>query len=215
MEIDRDHRQEDGQRLPSPVWRHHADNVVLSSAAVGGGLGPRAWIINAQVALDYSRTDLAVHIDELRTHAGLPGGVGVGMLTGARVDGATSAYEDGVEVVSTVGVSEPEWAADHTPVRAASKPGTINVIAHLPVALSAGALVNAVITATEAKTQALVEAGIEGTGTATDAVCIVASRTGPEAPFAGPRSPWGHRLARAVHRTVRDGIVQASRHADS
>ena len=114
-----------------------------------------------------------------------------------------------------MGVSEPEWAAASAPARLGSQPGTINVIASLPVALSQGALVNAVITATEAKTQALVEAGLPGTGTATDAVCIVASTTGPEAPFAGPRSRWGHRLALAVHATVRDGIDQARRYAGS
>jgi adenosylcobinamide amidohydrolase len=215
MQIEMHQRDEDGPGLPFIVCRLDADNVVLSSAAVGGGLGPRAWIINAQVPIGYGRTDLATHIDELRLRAGLPLSPGVGMLTGARVDGATTAHADGVDVVSTVGVSEPEWAAAPAPAHLGSQAGTINVIASLPVALSHGALVNAVITATEAKTQALVEAGLPGTGTATDAVCIVASTTGPEEPFAGPRSRWGHRLALAVHATVHDGIARARRYAGS
>jgi adenosylcobinamide amidohydrolase len=215
MDIGTHYRYEDGQRLPFLLCRLRNDNVVLSSAAVGGGLGPRDWIINAQVPIDYSRNDLAAHIDELRLLAGLPATTGVGMLTGAHVDGAITAHEDGVDAVSTVGVSGPEWAAVPAPLRVGTKPGTINVIACLPVALSPGALVNAVMTATEAKTQAMVEAGLEGSGTATDAVCIVASTKGAEEPFAGPRSRWGNRIALAVHATVRDGIVQARRNAGS
>ena len=200
------HRDEDGRSLPFLVVRLPGDNVVLSSAPVGGGLGSRAWVINAQVPIGYRRIDLAAHIDELRTHARLPATDGVGMLTGARVEAATVAERDGVEVVSTVGVSEPEWAAAPAFAAGARTPGTINVMAWLPVALTPAALVNAVITVTEAKAQALVEAGLPGTGTATDAVCIAAPASGPTEPFSGPRSPWGHRLAMAAHATIRDGI---------
>jgi adenosylcobinamide amidohydrolase len=181
----------------------------MSSAAVGGGYGPRAWVINAQVPLGYARTDLATHVDDLRNIAGLPASEGVGLLTGAYVERATTAREGGVHVVSTVGISEPEWAASRTPAHPASAPGTINIVAWLPVALSAGALVNAVITITEAKTQAMVEANMDGSGTATDAVCIACPGTGAVEPFAGPRSPWGQRLALATHATVRDGIAGA------
>jgi adenosylcobinamide hydrolase len=71
------------------------------------------------------------------------------------------------------------------------------------VRLSDAALLNALCTATEAKTQALLAARVAGTGTASDAVTVVCSATGPAEPFAGPRSPWGARLARAVYEAVR------------
>jgi adenosylcobinamide amidohydrolase len=78
--------------------------------------------------------------------------------------------------------------------------------------------VNLVATATEAKTQALLEAGIPGTGTATDAVCIVSpipARADDERdPFGGPRSPGGAALARAVHAAVRDGAIGSRRRID-
>ena len=66
------------------------------------------------------------------------------------------------------------------------------------------------MTATEAKTQALAEVGVPGTGTATDVVCIAcpgpaSDGTAPE-PYCGPRSTWGARLARAVHAAVRAGL---------
>lgn len=75
------------------------------------------------------------------------------------------------------------------------------------MALSGGGAVNAVITATEAKTQALIEAGIDGTGTATDAVVVVWPSTAAPERFAGPRAPWGGRLARCVHAAVRSGLL--------
>ena len=63
-------------------------------------------------------------------------------------------------------------------------------------------MVNAVATATEAKVQVLWGAGYDASGTPTDAVCVAAPVGGAgrgEEPFAGPRSRWGSRLARAVH----------------
>jgi adenosylcobinamide hydrolase len=82
----------------------------------------------------------------------------------------------------------------------------------VPVPTSDAALVNAVATATEAKGQALAEAGVRGTGTSSDAVCVACRqrRVGdaePE-PYGGPRSPWGARIARAVHAAVAAGAAQ-------
>jgi adenosylcobinamide hydrolase len=205
-------RVEDDLTLPFAVWTTTEPWLVLSSAPVGGGLGPRRWIINAQVRSGYARTDLDVHLAELAlatgTRAGsrLAPGAGVGLLTAADVGAMASASDAGVWVDATVGVRVPTWAAAPSstdPVEV----GTINVVAFVPVRLSDAALVNAVTTMTEAKTQALLDVGIEGTGTATDAVCVACpldDRDG-EARFAGPRSEWGARLARATFAAVRAG----------
>jgi adenosylcobinamide hydrolase len=88
--------------------------------------------------------------------------------------------------------------------------GTINVLAVVPAALSDGALVNAVVTATEAKAQALAEAGVRATGTASDAICV-ACPVGEGDPFGGPRSIWGSRLARAVRAAVAAGTADWQR----
>jgi adenosylcobinamide hydrolase len=58
---------------------------------------------------------------------------------------------------------------------------------------------------TEAKVQALVDLGLDATGTATDAVCILCPTDGTPASFGGPRSHWGSRLARAAHGAVLAG----------
>ncbi|WP_256967849.1 adenosylcobinamide amidohydrolase, partial [Streptomyces sp. CS057] len=91
------------------------------------------------------------------------------------------------------------------------RPGTVNIVVTLPVALSDAALVNAVATATEAKVQALLDAGLDCSGTPTDAVCVAAPEPGQDGgePFAGPRSTWGARIARAVHTAVLAGARTA------
>ena len=65
------------------------------------------------------------------------------------------------------------------------------------------------MTVTEAKAQALWEAGVAGTGTPSDAVAVLCPPSGPAEAFGGPRSRYGSRLARAVHRAVLDGSRRA------
>ncbi|CAO0825899.1 Adenosylcobinamide amidohydrolase OS=Streptomyces microflavus OX=1919 GN=G3I39_32335 PE=4 SV=1 [Streptomyces microflavus] len=59
--------------------------------------------------------------------------------------------------------------------------------------------------------QALLDAGLDCSGTPTDAVCVAAPEPGPDGgePFAGPRSAWGARIARAVHTAVLAGARTA------
>jgi adenosylcobinamide hydrolase len=200
-------RIEHGRRLPLLVWRFDQPMAMASTASVGGGLGERQWVINAQVATDYNRRDQGRHGAELAAHAGLSGS-GVVMFTAADVARNRAAHDGGVQVDATVGLTHPTWAAaDDAAELAAPAPGTINIVAVVPVQLSAAALLNALCTVTEAKSQALLEAGVPGTGTASDAVTIVCASDGPVEPFAGPRSVWGARVARAAHAAVLAGTT--------
>ncbi len=199
-------RREGSHSLPVLVWRLPTPMRSISTSACGGGTGMRRWVVNAQVPPGYARRDPEHHLTKLAVSLGLPGR-GNGMLTAADVRNYQSRLEDGVEVVATVGIGRPILAAHRgdeapTPEAAGCRAGTINVVALLPERLSDAALVNAVVTATEAKVQALRDAAIGGTGTATDALCILCPDEGTAAPFGGPRSPWGARLARAVHAAV-------------
>jgi adenosylcobinamide amidohydrolase len=178
--------------------------LCASSAPVGGGLGPRSWALNAEVADDYERLDVDEHVGEIAAALHLQG-EGVGMLTAARVARHRSALEEGVDVDATVGLSHPTWAASEDDATARWQPGTINVVVSVPVRLSDAAMLNVVMTATEAKTQALWHAGIDATGTASDALTVLCPLTGDPERFGGPRSTWGARVARAVHRAVLAG----------
>lgn len=189
------------------VWRFGATRAALSSAPVGGGAAALDWLLNIGVTEGYSRTDLDAHAGEVAARLGLDG-TGAALLTAADVRRTVHAEDGDVVVDATVGVTKPTWAADAHGRRAGDQwvPGTINVVVQVPVALGPAAAVNAVMTATEAKVQALVEWGVPGTGTASDAVVVVWPPTLPAEPFAGPRSPWGARIARAVHAAVRQGL---------
>ncbi|MFL9652530.1 adenosylcobinamide amidohydrolase [Streptomyces sp. PB17] len=207
-------RVEDGERLHALLWRPGPGWRMVSSAVLGGGIAERAWVLNAQVAHGYRRTDPARHLAGLARTAGARG-PGVGLMTAADVSAHGRARDGGAEAVATAGISVRGWAAapqecttGAAPQECATgavPPGTVNIVVALPVALSDAALVNAVMTATEAKVQALLDAGLDCSGTPTDAVCVAARapRDGADVhAFAGPRSAWGARLARAVHRAV-------------
>jgi adenosylcobinamide amidohydrolase len=229
-------RLEDGIARPVLVWDAGPGWRMISSGVVGGGIGERSWWLNAGVQKDYARTDPVTHVGEIAAAVGLSGAdgpgrrCGVGMLTAADVRTWTGAQDGGVHAVATVGLGVPVPAAadpERIADEGAALVGTINVLVVLPVPLTDAALVNAVLTATEAKTQALVEQAVPGTGTSSDAICIACPAPGvgagagagmatgmatgmgigePE-PFGGPRSPWGARLARAVHHAVGDGTA--------
>jgi adenosylcobinamide amidohydrolase len=196
-------RREGNDELDVLVYRFENVWRGVSSAAAGGGIGERHWALNAQVRADYSREDLAAHVGELATTFGLEG-EGVGLLTAASVRRRERSSCDGVDVEATVGLSHPTWAASENEEKASSV-GTINIVAFMPVTMSDSALVNAVATATEAKTQALIDASISATGTPSDALAIFCPVGGAPEEFCGPRSAWGSRLARAVHEAVLAG----------
>ncbi|HVA04651.1 MAG TPA: adenosylcobinamide amidohydrolase [Acidimicrobiales bacterium] len=198
------------EQLTMLVWRFPEPPLVISSAPLGGGIGLRHWVINAQVPTSYSRRDPETHLAELAFEHGLTG-PGVGMLTAVDLRTVWRDEDDGAQVDVSVGITRPTWAAapDDPLDPPAPGPGTINIVGIVPERLSRAAMVNAVMTVTEAKAQALWDAGVPATGTASDAVCIACPDEGIAHSFGGPRSPWGARLARAVYRAVvagcRDG----------
>ena len=191
---------------PGPGWR------TVSSGLVGGGLGSRGWWLDAQVDKEYFHPDPVAHAAEIAAGLGLPPDAGVAMLTAADVSRWTQVEDAGVTVAATVGLGLPVLAAVPPEVAAseADEPvGTINLLVVVPVPLSDAALVNAVVTATEAKAQALAEAGLRATGSSSDAVCVACpdpAQAEPE-PYGGPRSLWGARIARAVHAAVAAGTA--------
>jgi adenosylcobinamide amidohydrolase len=186
------------------VWRAPQDFRCASSATLGGGVGDRACVLNAEVARDYHHEPVE-HLGRIVAELELPVGRVVGLLTAAPVLDVVVRHDGGVGCAATVGVTVPTWAAAPDGARSQWAPGTINLVCVVPVPLADAALVNAVVTATEAKTQALIEAGIPGTGTASDAIAVCCPPGGSE-PYAGPRSTWGARLARAVHAAVTAGL---------
>ncbi|MBA8826905.1 adenosylcobinamide amidohydrolase [Saccharopolyspora lacisalsi] len=197
---------------PVLVWRCDRPWLAVSSAVHGGGIGPRNWVLNATVKSGYDRDDPAAHVAEMGAELDLTG-PGVGLLTAVDVRHETTTVDSGVRSTVTTGVGYPIWASDEAVAVAGQEPGTINAVCWSPVRLSEGALVNAVATVAEAKAQALVRAGVEGTGTCTDATVVLCPLDGDAEPYGGPRSRVGSALARTVHAGVTAGLrVDDPRH---
>ncbi|MDG4806658.1 adenosylcobinamide amidohydrolase [Micromonospora sp. WMMD1120] len=195
-------RAEGGQGVPLLVWRADVPVRAVSSGPLGGGIGTRHWVLNATVPMSYDREDPAAHLAALAADLTLDG-PGVGLLTGVDVSEVVARTDTGVRAWATVGLGTPVPAA--APAALAPRVGTVNIVVYVPARLADSALVNAVATATEAKSQAIAELGLPGTGTPTDAVTVLCPVDGPEAAYGGPRSTWGGPLARAVHASVLAG----------
>ncbi|VUT23921.1 MAG: Adenosylcobinamide amidohydrolase [Candidatus Methanolliviera sp. GoM_oil] len=85
--------------------------------------------------------------------------------------------------------------------------GTINIIIISKRPLSEGALVNCVITATEAKTFTLFECGFNFSGTSTDAVVVAYERSKKEEiEFSGPYTRFGREVVKSVRMGIRRSL---------
>lgn len=197
-------RREGDRNLPVLVWQWAQPMRCAASTPMGGGIGLRRWVVNAQVPASFSRRDPEHHLAKLGVSLGLPGR-GVGMVTSADVRSVASTADGGVEVAATVGLGRLILAAAPDDASTPSLAGTINIVAALPEHLSDAALISAIGTVAEAKAQALRDLGLDATGTATDSVCLVCPDDGPAQPARGPRSRWGARLARAAHEAILAG----------
>ena len=188
--------------------------AVLSSAVVGGGLDELREILNVHVDDKYDgerpEEDLAAVAAELGIRERF-----VGLMTAAYTEYARCAVESLDEVtvaaVVSIGLSNTSCAGVTPPIAAgpaggaaAPGPGTINVILLVDAALTSAAMVNAVITATEAKAMTLAEwdvrtpDGDPASGTSTDTVVVACTGRGEELRYAGPATPVGWLAARAV-----------------
>jgi len=199
------------------AWPDHAllatlpaQHRCLSSAVLGGGLTIARHWLNLQVPHEYARTDPEVHLTEVARANALDPSEVIGMLTAADVRAGVRRDRGPASAVATVGIGQPLAAAGRRP-RPLPRIGTINVLVVVGQPLTDAALVTAVQTATEAKAQALADAGVRAlnhhgpaTGTATDAICV-ATPPGAEVAFAGPATAIGAAIAHAVHGAVLSG----------
>jgi iron complex transport system ATP-binding protein len=192
------------------VWSD-APLAVLSSAVAGAGLTQTRHILNMGVASSYHSDRPGDDLEKLARDLGLDEPF-VGMMTAARLERAQVVAEQAgrttVVAVVTVGLSRPVAAGVTEAFAPAAGPGTINMILVIEAQLAAAATVNAVITATEAKALALIEGGVRAphggpaSGTGTDSIVLAWTGRGERFEYAGPVSPVGALVARAVRRAI-------------
>jgi iron complex transport system ATP-binding protein len=187
--------------------------VTLSSAIHGGGYRRMRHILNAHVDKNFNTPNPKAWIRsfaaEMKIHEPFIGLLTAVDLRKARIAslesegiGATALITAGVRNTTSAGISLPF----------STQPGTINIILLLDAHLSRSALLNAAITATEAKTAVLMEKNIltpEGdaaTGTSTDTVTIACTGKGTVQPYAGPATTIGWLIGRAVRQSLEESL---------
>ena len=204
-------------QFPGITLQVSAERIVLrserplrfvASTVTGGGIGPARTVLSLRVARNFNCGDPSALLRREARRIGIRGRF-VGFLTALDLDRAAllEAEEPRAPVLVTAGTSNAA-----TPGRsplARLQPGTINTLALVDGALTPAALVATVKVVTEAKTLALVEAGVRtpagevATGTSTDAVAIGCTGGGPRIEYAGPVTRVGHTLGRLVTEAVR------------
>jgi adenosylcobinamide hydrolase len=185
---------------------------VLSSTLRNGGFTETDTILMMQVERGYDRNDPEADMASKISLLGLEEHT-VGFMTAAEIRKAIIVAEEryhGVHAIAvvTAGVVNAVMAGELLPdsvVHKLTKPGTINIVAVVDVPLECAGSANAMITITEAKSAAMFDRGIRGTGTTSDAVAI-ASPVGEGTKYAGTATDVGIAIARAVRKATSGSI---------
>jgi adenosylcobinamide amidohydrolase len=190
--------------------------TVVSSAIVGGGVAEVGAILNVHVAKTFAAPDAMAALEAFAARHRVRAPY-VGLLTAAWTQNAevATARRGALTALAvvTVGLSNRVTAGVSAAV-GATPPSTINTIVVVDGGAETAALVNAVITVTEVKTLALIEAGVKGaggypaTGTSTDAVVVAATGRGAVERFGGPVSDLGWVAAQAATAALRRGVAR-------
>lgn len=199
----------------------------LSSALVGGGLGERCHFANFHVDNGYdSHTPKADLTRWLAAQQLSP--TAVAMMTAVQlhnaciVSVALDKTPHGVMALVTAGVgnavdiSFSREADSRLALRTAPTPGTINTFLFVAAHLTDAAFVNASLSATEAKVQALSARGVNdpysgtpATGTSTDSLAIAATQRGNATPYAGSGTEVGRAIGEAVYRATLGALANS------
>lgn len=189
---------------------------VLSSAVLGGERQWARFIINHTVQKDYSSDKPTEDLARLAEKMNLGKDV-LGLMTAVDVRRTVMSFNAkqsvAVAAFCTAGVGNPCSAGNFaTANEGVAAPGTINIVVLIDGNLTQAAMVNTVITATEAKTMALFQANIRlpngamATGTTTDAIVIACTGKGKLLRYAGSATDLGFLVGRTVYQAVAQGI---------
>jgi adenosylcobinamide hydrolase len=167
------------------------------SSGVNGGRSSIASIINHQVQPDFNHKQPAEYLNCLADTLNIPGPF-FGLLTAVSMDNLCISTDDYLTAFVTAGVTHP------SPFRI----GTINIILVIKGALSEGAMVGAVITATEAKGLALLDLGFHFTGTTTDAIVVAYEKHPRYIEYSGTSTAFGEKIIKTVIRGVKESATK-------
>lgn len=191
----------------------------VSSAVWRGGFSRATTFVNWKVPLDYDSNDPGQMMNKQLLEWGYQPAQTVGLMTAAKLSHAavTEEYGDAFRLVccTTAGTGNAARAGMVARTYSAYELGTINTVVLIDGRMSQAAMINAVMTAVEAKAAALQDAGVHdqsgeiATGTTSDAIVIGVSQGSfaETHAFAGTATTLGDAIARHVYQTVIEAVV--------
>ncbi|MCM3728471.1 adenosylcobinamide amidohydrolase [Neobacillus cucumis] len=192
--------------------------AAFSSAVHGGGFQQVSHFVNWQVPLDYASNDPILLMKQKITEWEYPLEQTAGLQTAAKIHCASIQEEHGDEFrivcCVTAGVGNRERAGRKRKTYSAYQCGTINTFLFIDGRLTEAAMINGIITATEAKAAAMqdlqikVESGEFATGTTTDSVVLAASQADhlPTHLFAGTATTIGNTIGCLVYEATCEAV---------
>lgn len=192
---------------------------VVSSAVLNPGFGWYRTIVNRQVDPTYHYSDVEAEMKQFVRERGWIPTETVAQMTAVDVKGAVIEEFEGtfgtLLVMVTAGIGNAIDVSRAHEVQSLPTIGTINTWIIVNGQLSDEAFIEAMMTATEAKTKALAEEHVLdkrtqtlATGTPTDSLVIAATQTGTYIPYGGPVTDLGKLIGKAVVRCTRQAIQQ-------
>jgi iron complex transport system ATP-binding protein len=188
-----------------------------SSAVINPGSGWYRTFVNRRVDALYNIDNVQIEMQEFLTNHGFSETETVGMMTAVHTKDAVIREYEGdfgsVVIMVTAGVGNAVDVSRAHEVEAIQTIGTINTWIIVNGELAEEAFLQAVITATEAKTKALTaesvvdpRTGTIATGTSTDSVLIAATQMGEQIPYAGPITEIGKKIGLGVYECTVEAI---------
>lgn len=169
-----------------------------ASTGIDGGIREISTVFNHTVPENFDHADPPRYLRELVASTGL-GANFFGLLTAVQMRCLCIMQYDFVTVFVTAGVTNPNPDPN--------LPHTINIIVTSREGLSDSALLETIITVTEAKAQALRSLGYEFTGTTTDAVAVACEGETVHT-YAGTFTEVGRRVYASVLRGVQEALAR-------
>jgi len=186
------------------IERFNGPLLALSNAPYRGGLTKANGFFFMMVHKNYAG-NYKVDCRAFELEHGLKNFVG--FMTAAEVGKVLSiARSGGVTAYVTAGITNPAVAGDVPPPWT---PGTINIALVVDEGLTVGAMANAIMTATEAKTYTLLRLGYNATGTTSDGIGVFAPEG--EVEWAGTATELGVSIGRAVRNALEESIEKWER----
>lgn len=195
----------------------------LSSAIYGGGKSRIDSVANIYVDWQYECHDPEKDVKRLLEEWDYTLQSTAGLLTAVRLEHAAVLEESGDDAslfcCTTAGISNGARAGSERTTFPVYQAGTINIMLMIDARLTQAAMVNAVITAVEAKAAALADMGIRdaengliATGTTTDAIVLGVSQSASypiEHRYCGTATDLGAAIGRVVYGTVTESLLAA------